>query len=65
MSCYEPQRQDSTRTFMDQMDVIKRFVQQYSSTFMYATSANDMEAAAKDGKVSWCFRNICQNYVNP
>ena len=36
---------------MDQMDVIKRFVQNYTLTFMYATTADDIDEAFKANKV--------------
>ena len=36
---------------MDQMDVIKRFIQNYTLTFMYATTANDIDEAFKANKV--------------
>ena len=51
MGCREPYREDATRTFIDQMDVIKRFVKNYTSTFMYATTAEDVADAFKAGKV--------------
>ena len=37
---------------MDQMDVIKRFVQNYTTTFMWATTAEDMEVAVRANKAS-------------
>lgn len=52
MDCQEPHREDATRTFIDQIDVIKRFVQNYTSTFMWATTAEDMELAARANRVS-------------
>ena len=51
MPCGEPQREDATRTFMDQMDVIKRFIKNYTLTFMYATTADDIDEAFKANKV--------------
>ena len=51
MPCSEPSRDDATRTFLDQMDVIKLFVQSYSQTFMYATTADDIDEAFKANKV--------------
>ena len=46
------QYKDATRTFIDQMDTVKRFVQQYNETFKYATSAADIEAAAANGQIA-------------
>ena len=46
------QYKDATRTFIDQMDTIKRFVQQYNETFKFATSAADIEAAAGSGQIA-------------
>ena len=51
MPCSEPSRDDATRTFLDQMDVIKLFVQSYPLTFMYATTADDIDEAFKANKV--------------
>ena len=64
MGCGEPQREDATRTFLDQMDVIKRFVQNYTSTFLWATTSKDMELAVPANKVCWkcyvaVFKPIC------
>ena len=52
MPCQEPSIEDATRVFLDQMDVIKRFVQNYSLTFSYATSSQDIETAFKDNRVA-------------
>ena len=52
MGCTAPHNEDATRTFMDQMDVIKRFVQNYTTTFMWATTAEDMEVAVRANKAS-------------
>ena len=51
MPCYT-QFTDATRTFIDQMDVIKRFVQQYPQVFKFATSANDIVSAATTGHIA-------------
>lgn len=51
MPCHEPGREDATRTFLDQMDIIKRFVQNYTQTFKFATSSNDIEEAFETNKV--------------
>ncbi|CAI8014227.1 Dipeptidase 1 [Geodia barretti] len=52
MGCGEPHREDATRTFLDQMDVIKRFVQNYTSTFLWATTSKDMELAVPANKIA-------------
>ena len=44
MPC-DSQYKDATRAFMDQVDVIKRVVSNYSSVFKYATSVADIKAA--------------------
>ena len=44
MGC-STQYKDATRTFIDQMDVIKRFVQKYSDTFQLALTADDINIA--------------------
>lgn len=46
------QYKDATRTFIDQMDVIKRFVTNYSDTFQFATSTSDIEDALNKGKIA-------------
>ena len=51
MPCEEPSILDSTRTFLDQMDVIKRFVQNYTFTFQYATTADDIDKSYEANKV--------------
>ena len=54
-SAYMPcstQYHDATRTFIDQMDIIKLFVRKYPDTFTYATSAAEIEAAYDDGLVA-------------
>ena len=43
---------DATRTFINQIDVIKRFVQKYPQTFVYATSAADIISAAAGGHIA-------------
>ncbi len=39
------QYKDATRVFIDQIDVIKRFVHQYSDTFQLALTAEDITIA--------------------
>ena len=51
MPC-DTQFTDATRTFIDQMDVIKRFVQQYSQVLKFATSADDIVSAATTGHIA-------------
>ena len=51
MPC-DTQFTDATRTFIDQMDVIKRFVQQYPQVFKFATSADDIVSAATTGHIA-------------
>jgi len=54
-SAYMPcrtQLTDATRTFIDQIDVIKLFVQKYPQTFMFATSADDIVSAATSGHIA-------------
>lgn len=51
MPCEEPSVFDSTRTFLDQIDVIKRFVQNYTLIFQYATTADDINESFKANKV--------------
>ena len=47
---------DATRTFINQIDVIKRFVQKYPQTFVYATSAADIVSAAASGHIASLIR---------
>lgn len=50
-SAYMPcttQFKDATRTFIDQVDVIKLFVEKYPSVFRFAVSASDIEATKDD-----------------
>ena len=51
MPCHT-QLTDATRTFIEQMDVIKGFVQQYPQVFKYATSADDIVSAATTGHIA-------------
>ena len=51
MPC-DTQFTDATRTFIDQMDVIKRFVQQYPQVLKFATSADDIVLAATTGHIA-------------
>ena len=51
MPC-ESQFKDATRTFIDQIDVIRLFVQEYSDTFMFATSVSDIETAYQRGLIA-------------
>lgn len=51
MSC-STQFYDATRTFVDQIDVIKLVVKQYSSTLTSALSSSDIEDAADQGKIA-------------
>ena len=51
MPCHT-QLTDATRTFIEQMDVIKRFVQQYPQVFKFATSADDIVSAATTGHIA-------------
>lgn len=46
------QYKDATRTFIDQMDTIKRFIQNYSDTFVFATTAAEIEDAASTGQIA-------------
>ena len=50
MGC-NSQYHDSTRTFIDQIDVIKRFVAQYSE-FQFATSADEIESTFNSGHIA-------------
>ena len=51
MGC-STQDKDATRTFIDQMDVVKQFVQKYPDTFQFATTAADIEGAVAKGKIA-------------
>ena len=51
MSC-TAQFKDAARTFVDQIDIIKQFVEKYSDTFMLATSSADIAAATEAGKIA-------------
>ncbi len=54
-SSYMPcatQYKDATRTFIDQIDVIKLFVRNYSDTFMFATSVDDIQTAYDKGLIA-------------
>ncbi len=46
------QYKDATRTFIDQMDIIKRFVAKYPDTFQFATSTSDIDDALRNGKIA-------------
>lgn len=51
MSC-KTQFKDATRTFIDQIDLIKLVINKYPSAFIYASSAADIEAAIGSGKIA-------------
>ena len=51
MPC-DSQYKDATRAFMDQVDVIKRVVSNYSSTFKFATSVADIKAAYRSRQIA-------------
>ena len=51
MDC-DTQFKDATRTFIDQIDVIKRFVQWYPDDFKLATSSQDIVDAARTGHIA-------------
>ena len=51
MGC-SSQFKDATRTFLDQMDVIKRFVAQYPDAFQFVTSSDEIMKAFQDGKIA-------------
>ena len=51
MGC-DTQYKDAVRTFIDQIDVIHRMVDQYSDTFMLATSSGDIRTALANGKIA-------------
>lgn len=51
MGC-NSQYKDATRTFIDQMDVIKLVVRNYSWAFNFATSASDIEGAHRSGQIA-------------
>ena len=51
MSC-DTQYKDATRTFIDQIDIIKLVVDKYSSIFKWAVSASDIEDADRDGRIA-------------
>jgi membrane dipeptidase len=44
MTC-DTQFKDATRTFLDQIDIVKLFVEKYPSAFVFASSASDIENA--------------------
>lgn len=50
----ESQYKDATRAFIEQIDVIKRFISHrtYSQTFSYAQSTADIEAALAKGRIA-------------
>jgi membrane dipeptidase len=51
MGC-SAQFKDATRTFIDQMDVIHRFVANYSDTFQFATSSKDISSIFENKKIA-------------
>ena len=46
------QYKDATRTFLDQIDIIKLFVEKYPSVFHFAVSASDIEDADGDNLIA-------------
>ena len=43
---------DAARAFIDQIDIIEGFVNEYPQTFKFATSAADIDDAAKTGHIA-------------
>ena len=43
---------DATRTFIDQIDVIKLLVKKYPDTFQFATSSSDIAAALRSNRIA-------------
>lgn len=43
---------DATRTFIDQIDVIKLLVKKYPDTFMFATSSSDIASALNSDRIA-------------
>lgn len=46
------QYKDAVKVYLEQIDVIKNFVNQYPDTFKFATSAADIEEAATTGHIA-------------
>ncbi len=51
MDC-SSQYKDATRVFIDQIDIIKQFVEQYNLVFSFATSVSDIEAAYDANRIA-------------
>lgn len=51
MPC-DTQYRDATRTFIDQMDLVKLLVHKYPEVFRFATSVADIEAAYDSGHIA-------------
>lgn len=51
MTC-ATQYNDATRTFLDQIDIIKLFVQKYPDVFKFALSVADIEDALKTNQIA-------------
>ena len=43
---------DATRTFIDQIDVIKLLVKKYPDTFQFATTSDDIISALESNKIA-------------
>lgn len=46
------QLKDATRTFIEQIDIIKLMVKKYPSTFLFATKTQDIERALEEGQIA-------------
>ena len=51
MGC-STQGKDATRTFIDQIDVIKLLVKKYPDTFQFATSSSDIASSLNSGRIA-------------
>ena len=51
MGC-DTQGVDATRTFIDQIDVIKLMVKKYPDTFQFATSSSDITSALNSNRIA-------------
>lgn len=51
MTC-ESKDVDATKSFVEQMDVIMRIIDEYPETFQFVTSTQGIEAAARTGHIA-------------
>ena len=63
MDC-DTQEKTAIRNVLEQIDVIKRFTEQYDDVFTFATTADEILAAHKNGKIASLIGKLYTAFFN-